>query len=63
MQDQKLIRGRWGERGAVVVENIFLQKYLQIFLKSALPYNLLPETDLKRVNKKVNTAINKIIGI
>lgn len=45
------------------MENIFLQKYLQIFLKSVFPYNRLPETDLKRVNKKVNTAINKIIGI
>ena len=46
-----------GRERTVGAENIFLQKYLQISLKSAFPYNLLPETDLKRVNKKVNTAI------
>jgi hypothetical protein len=44
-----------GREGSSRREKIFLQKYLQISLKSAFPYNLLPETDLKKVNKGKNS--------
>jgi len=52
-----------GERGAVRAGNIFYRNRYEDLFEISFSIFLFLKTDLQRVNKKVNTAINKIIGI
>jgi hypothetical protein len=63
VKDQKLKNGRWGESEPYVRKIYFYKNRFEDLFEISFSIFLFLKTDLQRVNEKVNTAINKIIGI
>jgi hypothetical protein len=63
VKDQKLKNGRWGKGEQYAREIYFYRNRYEDLFEISFSIFLFLKTDLQRVNEKVNTAINKIIGI